>query len=628
MSKVVPYVLGLLLLAAAFCNVPLSLYSLGVEDWANVGRLPFYFKQLNLIDRIWHGLLFLSGLFLLNPRKLSWFFALGLVALSFPLSVYNWYSSDYPSTYLLFCLGSSVAFGVILFFFRFPYIEQRSSFFKDYQRKEYESYAEIEGFDRQLKIKNISKSGCWIETKGEKEHEVAYSFFKNQTKIQLRVVIENNELEFTGIVVRTNQDGFGVRFSADSRSRIAHVIACIIFLSLSCFSETLMAQNSDFQVFASEAGNKLRPVLWKNRVAQGFKRGDGGETVYRIQMLVDLPRGNWSSDDTSITVKNNRALISIDQFEKVWSLNFDGQPWKIQIRHRLSKKIVDQTCKQQLLDVEAAANLPFYFAVHCRTEGEQTYLTVTVPLEADLIETPISERGGKGENWKLFEIGNVQSAAGRIVTFTFEYDKKRFPLTLFSKRNPADKSITVFASLASSNSSIDSRDFQVADGKVSFILGVVSKPIWDAVRVGVELRSGLMSSDPDKNIDSTHYLVFGGYRFGSTYYLEPRFSFHNTNLQQASYFVRLNAPGGDVGLSLGYLGERVIAELSAYTTVIGAGDLKSFLDISAGIHYRLFDSSRFFIGLNHTTTNYEVQGSVGTQRKIGQSYTGATISFR
>lgn len=127
------YILAVLFLLAPLGNILISFAGSGLADWYSPSILMSLTQSIPWLDWLWLSLLFLTGILLFRPHKLTW--SLAIVTLIFVLGInaFRLYSVDTNSIDPMFLKVFSVlailctlSVLVIAFYFRFPYLDRRS----------------------------------------------------------------------------------------------------------------------------------------------------------------------------------------------------------------------------------------------------------------------------------------------------------------------------------------------------------------------------------------------------------------------------------------------------------------------------------------------------------------------
>lgn len=128
--------LGVVLIAYIFILVPiinllLSFSNSGLPDWYEPFTLIALFRDVPILDLIWIALLFIAGVLLLKPGKVTWFSAVGALLIVILINSFRIATKDplletaYVRWEMMFSSVLSVAIFVLSYYFRYPYIDLR-----------------------------------------------------------------------------------------------------------------------------------------------------------------------------------------------------------------------------------------------------------------------------------------------------------------------------------------------------------------------------------------------------------------------------------------------------------------------------------------------------------------------
>jgi len=169
-KPILVYFLAVLFLLAPFGNIILSFAGSGIENWYSPEILFPLLNTVPVFEWIWLGLLFVTGLLLFRPHKLSWsvaIFTLVLILILNAIRVFQMDSSSINPSYLkvfsLLAILVSLSVLVVAFYFRFPYLDRRASWFRNLNRHILRTPVKISA-DAILQgmTESISLKGCMV----------------------------------------------------------------------------------------------------------------------------------------------------------------------------------------------------------------------------------------------------------------------------------------------------------------------------------------------------------------------------------------------------------------------------------------------------------------------------------
>jgi hypothetical protein len=201
----------------------------------------------------------------------------------------------------------------------------------------------------------------------------------------------------------------------------------------------------------------------------------------------------------------------------------------------------------------------------------------------------VFEIKGKGESYRLYEIGNIKAAAGAIAEFAFELEGKSVIAQVVSLRkeqtDKKPKTGRIGVGLSFLSLSVDSTDVAASDSKPGVLVKVSPYPLLRKVNVGLSIESALDLAEKENSISFSQYQFFLGYSLMDASRLEiaPRLYFVVSNHQHdaSRLGLRHNNVGG--GLFSSYsLGGRFLLQLEGLVSSFGSKAVKSHfaLDLS------------------------------------------------
>lgn len=127
------YLLAVLFLLAPLGNIFISFAGSGLNNWYQPSIFFSLAQSIPWFDWLWLALLFVTGLLLFRPHKLSWSIAIATLLVVLLMNAFRLYSADSNSIDPLFLKVFSIlaiictlSVLVIAFYFRFPYLDRRS----------------------------------------------------------------------------------------------------------------------------------------------------------------------------------------------------------------------------------------------------------------------------------------------------------------------------------------------------------------------------------------------------------------------------------------------------------------------------------------------------------------------
>ena len=203
------YILAVLFLLAPIGNILISFAGSGIKNWYDIGVITPFLQSIPALDWIWLGVLFVTGVLLFRPHKLSWSIAIFTLVLVLSINAYRLFKIDENSidpaflkVFSVLAIISTLSVLVISFYFRFPYLDRRSKWFSNIQRIDFRTPALANGI--KAVTESVSIAGCKLS------FEVPCEYKKSEV-IKLKF-LEISKVEADAEVVEKSEFGIRVEF--------------------------------------------------------------------------------------------------------------------------------------------------------------------------------------------------------------------------------------------------------------------------------------------------------------------------------------------------------------------------------------------------------------------------------
>lgn len=127
------FLIAILFILAPFGNILISFAGSGISDWYNPNVFFPFLKTIPGSDWLWLGLLFVTGVLLFRPHKLTWSLAMASLLLILLINAYRVYHVDQNSidpqflkVFSVLAIICTLSLLVIAAYFRFPYLDRRT----------------------------------------------------------------------------------------------------------------------------------------------------------------------------------------------------------------------------------------------------------------------------------------------------------------------------------------------------------------------------------------------------------------------------------------------------------------------------------------------------------------------
>lgn len=166
------YILAMLFIIAPLGNILISFAGAGIVNWYEPSIFIGLIQTIPVWEWAWLALLFLTGVLLFRPHKLSWSFAILTLLLILCINIFRIYSVDansispqYLKVFSILALFCTLGVLVIAFYFRFPYLDRRATWIKNVERFDLTTEVKI---DQMIALtESISATGCKIITSSQ-----------------------------------------------------------------------------------------------------------------------------------------------------------------------------------------------------------------------------------------------------------------------------------------------------------------------------------------------------------------------------------------------------------------------------------------------------------------------------
>ncbi len=127
------YLIAILFILAPFGNILISFAGSGIGGWYNPNVLFPFLQSIPALDWLWLGLLFLTGVLLFRPHKLTWTLAMISLLLVLVINAYRVFNIDQNSidpnflkVFSVLAIICTLSLLIISAYFRFPYLDRRT----------------------------------------------------------------------------------------------------------------------------------------------------------------------------------------------------------------------------------------------------------------------------------------------------------------------------------------------------------------------------------------------------------------------------------------------------------------------------------------------------------------------
>ena len=213
------YILAVLFLAAPFGNIIISFAGAGIRNWYEPALFFPMLQSIYSPEWVWLGLLFITGVLLFRPHKLSWSVAIFSLLIVLGINAFRLYTLDTTSidplflkVFSLLAIICTLSVLIIAFYFRFPYLDRRANWLSNTKRFDIRTSAICSGI--KAVTESLSPTGCRIsfdQPNSFKTGETVKLKFAEVSNLEVQAeIIEQLEFgiraEFTNLDAKFKQD--------------------------------------------------------------------------------------------------------------------------------------------------------------------------------------------------------------------------------------------------------------------------------------------------------------------------------------------------------------------------------------------------------------------------------------
>lgn len=161
------YLIAVMFLLAPIGNIVISFAGSGVKHWYHLDVFFPLLQTIPAMDWVWLGLLFITGVLLFRPHKLTWTLAIVILILVLGINAMRLYQVDSNSMdpfflkiFSILSIITTLSILVIAMYFRFPYLDRRSKWLSQSDRIDFRTAVFVN--DIKSLTESISKTGCRV----------------------------------------------------------------------------------------------------------------------------------------------------------------------------------------------------------------------------------------------------------------------------------------------------------------------------------------------------------------------------------------------------------------------------------------------------------------------------------
>lgn len=282
-----------------------------------------------------------------------------------------------------------------------------------------------------------------------------------------------------------------------------------------------------FEAFRMVKDEKRKVVAFSGDAKWVWQDVGVGAEALRARIVFKLPEAlvnaavSVVNSSAQVTVKDGKLLLITGDLAT--RVNFTRSPKDvIQVEFNLlipKGGIFEDGC--QKLGIQFLTNpdeFPFYIGARCKLQQRSLQLQISFPSETDVEKSTIFDSQGKGESWKVYELGNVDAAQGELAKITLKYKESDFELIVNSTKKAEAKTrkgkeAKFAVGLGYDSMTFTSPDLKISDAKPVFLLkGLPYKLFWK-FGLGIDLATAIGLTQSNSSISYLQIAPYGYLRF-------------------------------------------------------------------------------------------------------------------
>ncbi len=422
-------------------------------------------------------------------------------------------------------------------------------------------------------------------------------------------------------------------------------IKTLTLLIISLCSAQVFGQSVQLKLKTSKG---LEVLNWPTSSEFKWEQNKKGAFVFYHLVSVKVPtefaiKKTKSKNKNSIKISEEGRSIKIKLFsnkDKISFLTNNGKKNILLLNFDNKKSISGYTndCEKENLFLTSGLDkpLPFPVAMKCFVKDKIPSFIIVVPKDVEWLSTTISEKSGKGEVWKEYEIADIPAGDNELRgQFVFGYLNKQYTVDLKSKKkdsNKADEAIikskTVFsAGLGILNLSVESNISEATAGPLSAYLRMESPlSIWN-LESGLTLLIPLNLSD---EAGPTFFEARGQIvkKFPISAQFVPNFGLLGVFSETSDPSVYLQIKHQQLGFTGGlkyFFSPTTQLQADIWMSGFLAANPTSQMGLSARLLYQY--SKALGLGLELGTQNLSTESAAGNESSFAESHVHFLIQF-
>ncbi len=308
------------------------------------------------------------------------------------------------------------------------------------------------------------------------------------------------------------------------------------------------ASNTPRVQFYEMKGGSAEPLQMSSAAKWEWSVNSDSANVLKMLVVAELPKQliglkvRSLSQTAKLVIKDNKIKILTGAQNTRLQFAQGSEVHDIEMRiANESSNIQEQHCKELRLQLKAPdADAPFFIGASCIQNADKIAFHLTIPEEANVDQSSMFESKGKGESWRIYDLGKINAtSSGEVGRITLRFKNKPYLFIFVStKKNEKDDELSErrftvglgYDSLALTGSASGK------DNKFLLMLGVIPFNTWHSFGAGINLdvTFNVSSSATAINYIQADPFLFYHLIKGRSFIFDPRLHFVITNETQTT----------------------------------------------------------------------------------------------
>ena len=229
-------------------------------------------------------------------------------------------------------------------------------------------------------------------------------------------------------------------------------LVLVLFIISPSLSHSAEMSAPEFEIYRIRNGQKELFQTITGKAKWSWETVSEGVQAYKIRALFELPESfkgtQVTSDNPSVKIvmKNQKLLLVTNQ--TITNLVFArSASQKMSFEFKIVKptdfKLVTSGCKElKLHGLFDRESLPFFVGLKCVMDARGLQLQLSYTAEMNIEFSSTYDTQGKGESWKVYDLGNIEAASGELANVRLRNRETTYSLKVLTVKQEELKTIT------------------------------------------------------------------------------------------------------------------------------------------------------------------------------------------